>query len=154
MNARKRKKWQKKHGLYVNRRECFSLYYTIASFVLPRLKQFKKDTIAYPGSGEMDTPEKWDAALDKMILAFEYIVEDEDWWIGNPKYDYTRGLHLKFDPLIDEDDDYVETSEANFTEEDWVEDVRKAHNEEAKRRQLVIEEGLQLFAKWFQHLWW
>ena len=149
MNARKRKKWQKKHGLYVNERECFDLYYTVASFILPRLKQFKKDTIAYPGNGEMDTPEKWDAALDKMILAFEYIVEDDDWWLGNPKYDYTDGLHLNFEPPKEEKYGKITT-----TEDDWVDEIRKAHHEEEKRRQQVIEEGLLLFAKWFQHLWW
>lgn len=149
MNARKRKKWQKKHGLYVNERECFDLYYTVASFILPRLKQFKKDTIAYPGSGEMDTPEKWDAALDKMILAFEYIVEDDDWWLGNPKYDYTDGLHLNFESPKEEEYGKITT-----TEDDWVDEIRKAHHKEEKRRQQVIEEGLQLFAKWFQHLWW
>ena len=48
----------------------------------------------------MDTPEKWDKTLDKMILAFEYILDD-DWWINNPKYDYTDGLHIKSEPYED-----------------------------------------------------
>lgn len=38
--------------------------------------------------------------------------------------------------------------------DDWVYDVEKVHDEEAKRRQSKIEEGLCLFGKYFQHLWW
>ena len=38
--------------------------------------------------------------------------------------------------------------------DDWVDNVEKAHYEEAKRRQSKIEEGLCLFGKYFQHLWW
>lgn len=126
MNKRKRKKWLKQHNLYVNPRDTWNLDYTIAEFVLPRLKLFKKLENGYPGKGEMDTPEKWNEALDKMILAFEYMV-DEDWWMDDPKYDYFMNNH--------EDN----AKEANF--------------EECKQRQLVIKDGLQLFTKWFQSLW-
>jgi hypothetical protein len=51
-------------------------------------------------------PEEWDAILDKMIKAFELVIEHEFNRYGN------------------------------ISEE-----------------QALIEEGLTLFAKWYQHLW-
>ena len=76
-NKRIRKKWAKTHGTYVNPNETWALDQNIAKYILPRLKLFKKDSIAYPGIDDMDTPEKWDEALDKMICAFEYLEKDD-----------------------------------------------------------------------------
>ena len=39
-------------------------------------------------------------------------------------------------------------------EEDWVAEIRENHKKEEMSRNQVIEEGLQLFAKWYMHLWW
>lgn len=133
MKKRQRKKWLKKHGKYVPYSDLWSLDITIAKFVLPRLKKFKKENIGYPGIDEMDTPEKWDEALDKMILAFEYVISWDDWWLDDPKYNYL-------------------VAESKYDDE-YVAKIRKSHFDEGKRRQAVINEGLQLFAKWFQHLW-
>lgn len=148
MNNRQRKKWQKKHGLYIAPNELWNLDYTIAEFILPRLKKFKKESMGYPDQGEMDTPEKWNAALDKMILAFEYILND-NWWIGNPEYDYSDGLHIGF-----EKDDKTGWHKVVISEDDWVKDVSQRRDNEDQRRKQVINEGLQLFTKWFRHLWW
>ena len=68
MNNRQRKKWLKQHNKYVNPSECWDLYYTIAEFVLPRLKKFKKDNIGYPSYCEMNSFDKWNEALDKKVL--------------------------------------------------------------------------------------
>lgn len=125
MNNRQRKKWLKKNKKYVDSKECWNLDYKIAEFVLPRLKRFRQDTNSYPGHGELDTFEKWMEALDKMILAFEYIIEDDNWWLGNADYDSSDGLYM---------------------------DLKKS--EEIKKRQVIINEGLQLFGKYFQNLWW
>lgn len=133
MKKRQRKKWLKKHGKYVPYSDLWSLDVTIANFVLPRLKRFKKENIGYPGIEEMDTPEKWDEALDKMILAFEYAVNQDNWWLDDPKYNYIRA-ESKYD------DEYVTK-------------IRNSCLAEGKRRQAVISEGLQLFAKWFRYLW-
>lgn len=114
MNNRQRKKWLKQQGLYVNSKETWNLDITFAKYIIPRLKKFKKLNNGYPGREEMDTPEKWDEALDKMIQAFEYVVNEFDWWKDNPKYNFDEG----------------------------------------KRRQTVINEGLQLFAKYYMNLWW
>ena len=115
MRKRQRKKWLKQHGKYVPYSDLWNLDITIANFVLPRLKKFKEKNDGYPGREEMDTPEKWNEALDKMILAFEYVIHEFDWWIDT--------------------------------------EIKKSHFDEDKRRQAVIDEGLQLFVKWFRYLW-
>lgn len=148
MNNRQRKKMLKSHGKYVNPKETWNLDYRIASYILPRLKLFKKVSITYPGRDEADTPEKWDEALDKMIQAFEYVIEEDDWWINNPEYNYTDGMKIRSE---EHDDGMVHVV---FDEEDLVKEVKKKHFAERVRRQEVIDEGLQLFAKYFQHLWW
>ena len=115
MNNRQRKKWLKKHRLYVNPKETWNLDVNLAKYILPRLKKFKELNNGYPGREEMDTPEKWDEALDKMIQAFEYVVNEFDWWTNNSEY-------------------------GCFDEE--------------KRIQAVINDGIQLFAKYYMDLWW
>lgn len=148
MNNRKRKKWLKKHNLYINPRDTWNMDYTIAEYVLPRLKEFKKVANGYPGTGDADTPEKWDEIMDKMITAFEYVKTSDGWWIGDPRYDASAGLHITTEILEDG------SRAVHFEEEDWCEPINKAKSKEYERRQQAIEEGMHLFAKWFQHLWW
>ena len=134
-NRRQRKKWLKQHKLYVEPRETWNMNITFARYIVPRLKKFKEISIAYPGRGEVDTPEKWDKVLDKMILAFEYSLDLDEYWIGNQEYDYT-------DYIVDKEDseDYKRIKENKQIED--------------KRRLEVINEGLQLFAKYYLDLWW
>lgn len=78
MNKRQRKKWLKKQGLYINPREMWNLNVTLAKYIFPRLKLYKKLTIAYPIYGEADTFEKWHTVLDKMIWSFEQVANYYD----------------------------------------------------------------------------
>ena len=115
MNKRTRKKWLKKQGLYVNPKETLNLDYTIAKFVLPRLKLFKKLNNGYPGREGMETEEKGDELLDKMIWSFEQAAN------------------------------YYEIYESiDYNNSDWREKCKETNDK--------IQEGLMLFAKWFQHL--
>lgn len=133
MNNRHRKKWLKQQGLYVNPKETWNLDITFAKYIIPRLKKFKNLNNGYPGREEMDTPEKWDEALDKMIQAFEYVVNEFDWWTNNSKY------------CLDTESKY---------DDKYVAKINKSYFDEEKRRQVVINEGLQLFAKYYIDLWW
>lgn len=74
MKKKSRKKWLKKRNLYVNPKETWDLCIIIAEFILPRLKKFKALNNGYPFG---ITPEEWDEILDKMILAFQQIIDDE-----------------------------------------------------------------------------
>lgn len=112
---------------------CGALISLLQILFFQDLKDLRIENIGYPGIEEMDTPEKWDEALDKMILAFEYAVNQDDWWLDDPKYNYIR-------------------AESKYDDE-YVTQIRNSCLAEGKRRQAVISEGLQLFAKWFRHLW-
>ena len=56
--------------------ECWNLDVTIAKFILPRLKTFKRIHHGYPselGEGQ------WEEALNKMIFAFEESITYDEW---------------------------------------------------------------------------
>lgn len=124
MSRRTRKKWLKQHNKYVNPKEVWNLDVTFAEFAIPRLKMLKENHMGYPGKGEMDTPEKWDAALDKMINAFE--------------------LHLKMIDL----DDSLEYFDRSGGDGKWKANMNKIEADEA-----IVKEGLHLFAEWYGSLW-
>lgn len=134
MNNRQRKKWLKQHRLYVNPKETWSLDVNLAKYIIPRLKKFKELNNGYPGISEMDTLEKWDEALDKMIQAFEYVIDLDEYWLDDPRYDYT-------DIMFGDNKEFYEKIKENKITEDI-------------RRLAAINEGLQLFAKYYMSLWW
>lgn len=82
----------------------------------------------------MDTPEKLDDALDKMIQAFEYVINLDNYWLDDPRYDYTN-------VAFGDDKELYERVMKNKIAEDI-------------RRLAAIKEGLQLFAKYYMSLWW
>ena len=146
MRQRTRKKWLKKHGQYIAPKELWNLDYTVAKFVLPRLIKFKENSLGFPGYDEADTMNKWQDILQKMITAFEYIVTDDDWWVDDPRYDYSDGIHIE----IDKDKKTL----LHFRIDDWAKEIENNRDTEQDRRNEAIKEGLELFSKYFRHLWW
>lgn len=146
MRQRTRKKWLKKHGQYIAPKELWNLDYTVAKFVLPRLIKFKENSLGFPGYDEADTMDKWQDILQKMITAFEYIVTDDDWWVDDPRYDYSDGIHIE----IDKDKKTL----FHFRIDDWAKEIENNRDTEQDRRNEAIKEGLELFSKYFRHLWW
>jgi len=82
--------------------DLWSLDLTIAQFVLPRLKAFKPFTNSFPAS---ITNEEWKVIIQKMIDAFEIMVDGDRW------------------PALNDED------------------------------AATVQEGCELFGKWFTHLW-
>lgn len=146
MRQRTRKKRLKKHGQYIAPKELWNLDYTVAKFVLPRLIKFKENSLGFPGYDEADTMDKWQDILQKMITAFEYIVTDDDWWVDDPRYDYSDGIHIE----IDKDKKTL----FHFRIDDWAKEIENNRDTEQDRRNEAIKEGLELFSKYFRHLWW
>jgi hypothetical protein len=82
--------------------ETWSLRDPIAEFITPRLKRFKKVSIAYPS--DLETFEEWEEILEQMIWSFEYIQNDGIFGIEPfPKTEeerekyykrYDKGIHL------------------------------------------------------------
>lgn len=124
--------------------ECWDLFTTIAKFILPRFKEFKKQTIGTPTSFypknysfdstnindniEKQAHEKHMAALDKMIRSFEWIVDEDK----KPSAIFYRTKFAKDD--------------SSKNRKTWIAMVKKDDK--------LIQEGLQLFAKHFQTIWW
>ena len=108
-------------------KDFINLDSTIARFILPRLKFFRKKTCSYPRGL---TFEEWKDILDKMILAFEFILDTSEPNFGELKFntEKTDNGHWKMvkDPVLP------------FNTEAYM----KWHIE----RQKTIEEGLKLFA--------
>ena len=111
MEIEKLKKQQKKLQKQLKKRgfdnsELWNLEFTIAKFVYPRLKEFRKINNGYPSNL---SEKKWNEILDKMILAFKNISKDK----VQETYDLKK--------------------------------LKKIHKETQK--------GLELFGKYFMHLW-
>ena len=57
--------------------ECYGLNYTFASYILPRLKHFKKmQRWGYPASL---SPEQWEQEIDDMIFAFDFHLRENEY---------------------------------------------------------------------------
>lgn len=91
--------------------DTWSLDWTMAKFILPRLKLFKEVNNGTPYGF---TEESWDETLDKMIFAME-VVANGVWVLSD------------YEPRdVEEDKIYWEK----------------------------VQTGLDLFGKYFLHLWW
>lgn len=134
MNKRQRKKYAKKKGTYISNKETWSLDYTIAKWILPRLKLYKKLTNGFPPIDRKVysetkefkniTFEDWQNILDEIILGFEQILIDP------------------LDVAIDKNLEFK-----NKTDSKTYEDI-------CNERQEKIERGLDLFKYYIQDLWW
>lgn len=87
--------WSRKEPLYIDRKdkrykkhisqlkkngfsdsETWSLYSTIASFTLPRLKRFREIEVDFPCC--FKDRKGWNKILDKMILYFDAVVREDE----------------------------------------------------------------------------
>lgn len=115
-------------------KDIIDLDNTLARFILPRLKFYKKNVIGYPLEF---TSEEWKDILDKMILSFELILDTSEPDFGEHKY------HIeKIDDNISK---LVEDPGSTFDSE--------AYMKWNKDKESKINEGLKLFAEYFQSLW-
>ena len=66
------KRLKKKKNLSIPNSEIWGLNYTLAKYILPRLKRFKEVCCSYPC--EL-TETEWKEILNKMIWSFQYIIK-------------------------------------------------------------------------------
>jgi len=116
--------------------ECWSLDRTFTKFILPRLRYFKnmKRQSYHPDH----TPEEWEHVLDELIWTFEYL--DDNGETINP----FPNLHKSSDDLINFSNKEKTAKEKNIISK-W-----SKKNEKLEQR---CQKGLQLFAKYYCHLW-
>lgn len=94
--------WQKITRGWTDK-ETWSLDYSLAQYIAPRLKRFKELNNGFPYGL---SSEEWDGILDKMIFAFEFLGSEERW--------------------------------DNNNKDEWKD----------------VQEGIDLFAKYYFDLWW
>ena len=117
-------------------RECWQLTNTFTSFILPRLKHYKK--MKRTGFPSELTSEQWENILDEIIFAFEYMHEPE---IHNP-----IPKHWRYEP---------ETL-ANYLAREKTPEEKQAYKDYiAKANELDerMKKGLQLFSIHFNEFW-
>lgn len=93
--------------------------------------------------------EKWDEILDKMIWSFQQIaVEDYDdlYHHGKAKYDFVKTDKQYPNPVTGKMEDTFQMVDKN-PDEHWYDSVGHQLHEER------IQEGLDLFGKYFRNLW-
>lgn len=72
--------------------ETFSLDFSLAKIILPRLKRFHQIKCGYPASM---TKEEWNIILDKMIAMFEFSASEARYIADKKEFDkHQEGLEL------------------------------------------------------------
>ena len=132
--------------------EYWSLDGVVCKFILPRLKEFKEKIHGHPSGLLPDEKaddfesgmKEWRRILDKMIFSFECIINDnED--IEMP--------HMNFKTVDSANGHCFLEHDCTPEEEIKHRADMKVYSEKMDVRQKEIQEGLQLFAEYFQSLW-
>ncbi len=100
----------------------------LVGIILPMLKELQQYQHGYPGYGDADTPEKWDAILEQMILGFE---------AGE---------------RVSKDEYFMETNADILTRKPTQDEV-KTWGKKSKADQKIFNDGLKLLTKWYWALW-
>ena len=163
---------RQKVSVVIEPHDTYSLDYTLAYIILPALLQLKATQHGIPaefadnGSGSesqdsfdfyKDTHEesfnknvqKWQDILDKMIWSFEQILHgdyDEKYHHGEIKYDWVKTDDQLTNPLTGKLEDMYEMVDRN-PEKHWLD------YEGLKEHEKRIQEGLELFGKYYRSLW-
>jgi len=153
--------------------DTWSLDHTLAFIILPALMQLKKEKMGVPaqfvsdvGGADYDSQDSfdfyketheesfniacrhWEDALDKMIWSFQQLVFDnweEQYQHGTPEYDW-KPCEDFVDPVTGKTEKTYRMVDKNPTEH-WTDyEGMRLHEER-------IQEGLELFGKYYRHLW-
>lgn len=111
--------------------DVWNINYWFLSTIVPILKQFKEKHNGYPCNM---SPEEWEQILDKMIFCFTEANEET----CSQKNEY----QLEFDNMF------------NCKNKDALNDYRNREIEINKYMKKNLDEGLDLFKKYFYDLWY
>lgn len=157
----------------IENHDTWSLDHTLALIILPALIQLKATKQGVPaefadsgGDGTSkqlcfdfysetsndafdENVKKWDEILDKMIWAFEQIATDEYdslYHHGRADYDFEKTGQTFFNPITGKQETTYKLVDKNPNEH-WYDYVGHRLHEER------IQEGLNLFGKYYRNLW-
>ena len=164
---------RRKIKIQIDTWDTYSMDHTLAMIIYPMLLQLKATKHGVPGdfaeTGGEDYAsqdsfdfykedqnemfekkcEQWDEVLDKMIWSFQQIAEDnydDKYHHGEPKYDWVETKDTMLNPMTGKMEKMFQMVDKN-PDEHWYDSV--GHLEHEAR----IQEGLDLFAKYFKNLW-
>ena len=153
-----------------NETDVWSLDHTMAKWILPRLKYYRKIVHGYPSDFSRDNPdikavewhegeidpgfEEWKLVLDRIIQTFEWVILDAS--DISDKYDKIDYHHFNLDfKFVDCEDGKGSKMELDGTPEEIVrhDELFKLYMEDCMVREEQIQLGLQLFARYYRNLW-
>lgn len=127
---------------------------TMATFNLCLLKEFKKrEKNTFPGFDEADTSEKWDDLIDRFIYTFDQLVHE---YPGSPINMALNKMHREHPETTEYT--LIDNPDGTCTMKWKHEDIIKQYlNKDTKKKEIeyrnYIQEGLQLFGKFFESIW-
>lgn len=167
------KKGNRKIDIKIDNYDTWSMDHTLAMIIYPMLLQLKATKHGVPhdfsevGGEDYEQQDsfdfykedvdklfdqrckEWDKVLDKMIWSFQQIADgdyDSKYHHGEPKYDWKETDHLYPNPITGVMEPTYQMVDKNPTEH-WYDHVgHKLHEDR-------IQEGLELFGKYYRNLW-
>lgn len=164
---------KRKINVQIDNFDTWSLDHTLALIIYPALLQLKATKQGVPSEftevgGEQHIMqdsfdfyqethedawklglERWDETLDKMIWSFEQLLKgdyDDQYHHGEAKYDWVKSDKLFPNPISGKVEETYQMVDKN-PDEHWYDSV--GHQKHDER----IQEGLELFGKYFRSLW-
>ncbi len=129
-----------------SKRQLWGLDTYLAQHIHDALLQFKEQNVhSYPGDLQM-TPELWHAVLDKCIWTFQQIADDY------PEEPHTR-YWAEFRETHDDKDDMYFVNDKNGTRIEFKYETPKWVWRKNEIYHKCIEDGLNLFARYYRDLW-
>lgn len=150
----------------IKKQELWDLTSYLIEYILPRLKAFKKVNInSYPGN--FKSLKQWYKTLDKIIFAFEYAyIHDNKSLKSLQQFLIKQGFknphrktnnNLKYWKEYQLDDGMVQIKFEKTkkpTQKNMIECRKQYHNIRDQRViDKKVQEGFELFGKYFLHLW-
>jgi hypothetical protein len=144
--------WQRKTKGYADE-ECWDLSYSTAKWILPRLKHLRDNLHGTPFNQEKkfdkNTPydaqtltlEEWKDRLDKMIYAFEFILNEDDILDKCYPADYDWGWKVRPEEENDKESKRLIFNDNRKPDYTYFNECEKRH-----------KEGLSLFCLYYRNL--
>jgi hypothetical protein len=161
---------RRKIDVQIDNYDTWSLDHTLALIIYPALLQLKATKQGVPNEFASEPAsnqetfdfykesyddewkaglERWDETLDKMIWSFEQLLKgdyDQQYHHGEPKYEWVKSDKKYSNPITGKIEDTFQMVDKNPGEH-WYDSV--GHQKHDER----IQEGLELFGKYFRSMW-
>ena len=163
---------KRKINIEIDNHDTWNLDHTLALIIYPALLQLKKTKQGVPsefgdvggGQGMQDSfdfyeesyddawkagLERWDDVLDKMIWSFEQLLKgeyDDQYHHGEAEYDWVKTDKTYPNPITGKVEDTFQMVDKNPDEHWYDAEGHQLHEDR-------IQEGLDLFGKYFRALW-